>query len=113
MAELDQSRIEDGFGGPSLLPPPPLVSDCTLRIIRRSSEVDASCFGTTRSYEKGTPRKALARAGRCGESDDPIPSPTTMTASQASRRPYVPPSPAGNRVVIYEAPPQAPPPLVA
>lgn len=61
----------------------------------------------------GTPRKALARAGRCGESDDPIPSPTTMTASQASRRPYVPPSPAGNRVVIYEAPPQAPPPLVA
>ncbi|CAL9189872.1 unnamed protein product [Musa hybrid cultivar] len=60
-----------------------------------------------------TPRKALARAGRCGELDDPIPSPTTMTASQASRRPYVPPSPAGNRVTIYEAPPQAPPPLVA
>ncbi|THU63396.1 hypothetical protein C4D60_Mb01t15320 [Musa balbisiana] len=49
-----------------------------------------------------THRKALARAGRCGELDD-----------QAWRRPYVPPSPAGNRVIIYEAPPQAPPPLVA
>ncbi|CAL9071773.1 unnamed protein product [Musa textilis] len=59
------------------------------------------------------PRKALARGGRCGELGGPFPSPTTMAASQAGRRPYVPPSPAGNRVTIYEAPPQAPPPLVA
>ncbi|KAJ8497702.1 hypothetical protein OPV22_008254 [Ensete ventricosum] len=59
------------------------------------------------------PRKAIARAGRCGELDDPIPSPTTMAASQARRKPYVPPSPDGNRVIIYEAPPQAPPPVAA